>query len=143
MAKRKLRPPSRVRYELNNPTVSFRVSRELHERLKEELARRQISFADLVKESLGVQAKHEMQFPCAICGKYFTVYPDTDSYRKIAKILNERGWAHTKCREERKQKASVPTGAQPKSKLATNKSEKIRHNLRTPLPGGEWVEVNL
>jgi len=141
MAKSKHRPPSRVRYELNNPTVSFRVSRELHERLKEELARRQISFADLVKESLGVQAKYEMRFPCAICGKFFTVYPDTESYRKIAKILNDRGWAHTKCREERKQKASVPKAPEPKRKLATNKSEKTRHDHRTYLSDGEWVEV--
>ncbi len=57
MAKRRTRraPPSRLRYEHEHPTVSFRVPRVLYDNLKEILAINEQSFADFVKEALGAK----------------------------------------------------------------------------------------
>lgn len=55
MAKHKAnrKPPSRKRYEEEHPTVSFRLDRETHERLREHLKGTGYSFADFVKDALG------------------------------------------------------------------------------------------
>jgi predicted RNA-binding Zn-ribbon protein involved in translation (DUF1610 family) len=47
------KPPSRRRYEEQNPTVSFRLKRELKEDLKEHLKGTGCSYADFVKDALG------------------------------------------------------------------------------------------
>ena len=59
MARRRTRrraPPSRLRYEEEHPTVSFRVPRVLYDDLKEMLGINEQSFADFVKEALGAKA---------------------------------------------------------------------------------------
>lgn len=45
--------PSRRRYEEKHPTVSFRLDREIYDRLREHLAGAGCSFADFIKDSLG------------------------------------------------------------------------------------------
>ena len=52
---RRRAPPSRLRYEQEHPTVSFRVPRVLKDDLKEILAINEQSFADFVKEALGAK----------------------------------------------------------------------------------------
>lgn len=52
---KKHKPPSRGRYEESHPTVSFRVERSLYNDLKTFLSQRDMSFADFVKEAMGVQ----------------------------------------------------------------------------------------
>ncbi len=122
MVKGKHKPPSRKRYEQNNPTISFRVSREVHDKLKDHLARRHVSFADFVKESLGVQqlqipdvgkirkaawnegyskakANYEICLSCSECQQPISIKPNSDLHRAIRDQL-EGLWFHTTCREE-------------------------------------------
>ena len=42
MVKDRHKPPSRIRYEQNNPTISFRVSRKVHDKLRELVRAEQI-----------------------------------------------------------------------------------------------------
>ena len=46
--------PSKIRYEQNNPTVSFRVSREPYDRLQAEGK----SYVDILKTGLGLMDLH-------------------------------------------------------------------------------------
>ncbi len=45
-------PPSRVRYEAANPTVSVRISREFHEELEDLKEMSGLSMADILKAGL-------------------------------------------------------------------------------------------
>jgi len=54
MVKKKAKkPPSRERYELENPTVSCRLDQETHQRLSEYLQNTGTSLSDFLKDSLG------------------------------------------------------------------------------------------
>lgn len=52
-SKQAKKKPSRVAYEETHPTISFRLDRETHDRLKEHLKATSCSFADFVKDALG------------------------------------------------------------------------------------------
>jgi len=54
-AKKTHKAPARIRYEQSHPTVSFRLSKELYDQLMEQLASRDITAADFVKEALGAK----------------------------------------------------------------------------------------
>ena len=122
MVKGSHKPPSRIKYEQNNPTISFRVSREVHDKLKDHLAKRHVSFADFVKESLGVQqiqipdvgkikqaawnqgyrkakATYEIYLSCGECQQPISIKPNSDIHRAIIDHL-EGLWSHTTCLEE-------------------------------------------
>ena len=51
--KKKNKPPSRQRYEQENPTVSCRLDKETHQRLSEYLQNTGTSLADLLRDALG------------------------------------------------------------------------------------------
>ncbi len=116
MAKGRHKPPSRIKYEQNNPTISFRVSREVYEKLKDHLAKRQVSFADFVKESLGVQKPliekrdkawnegydqaeedYQIRYPCSKCGEGIGMLPGSSLHNSIMEFLKEKGFKHLKC----------------------------------------------
>jgi predicted DNA-binding protein len=52
-SKQAKKKPSRVAYEESHPTISFRLDRETHDRLKGHLKATGCSFADFVKGALG------------------------------------------------------------------------------------------
>ena len=52
-AKKSTKPPSRKRYEEEHPTISFRLDKQTHRRLKEHLEQSKCSFADFIKDALG------------------------------------------------------------------------------------------
>ena len=54
-AKKTHKAPARIRYEQSHPTVSFRLPKELYDQLMEQLASRDITAADFVKEALGAK----------------------------------------------------------------------------------------
>ena len=55
MVKATHKPPARVRYEKSHPTVSFRLSTDEYELLKQRLEDwGGISFAEFIKQSLGL-----------------------------------------------------------------------------------------
>ena len=49
------KPPSRIRYEQAHPTVTVRVSKELHDEMKEYTETEGKSYADILKVALGAQ----------------------------------------------------------------------------------------
>jgi len=52
-AKKSTKPPSRKRYDEEHPTVSFRLDKQTHRRLKEHLEETNCSPADFIKDGLG------------------------------------------------------------------------------------------
>ena len=55
MATTTRKPPARMRYEESHPTVSGRLSRDVHDLLEERPEKLGgVSFADFVKDSLGL-----------------------------------------------------------------------------------------
>lgn len=55
MVKGKHKPPSRQRYEQSHPVVAIRVNQQLYKKLQEIKAQGNVSFADILKEGLGIQ----------------------------------------------------------------------------------------
>ncbi len=119
MARKRRVPPSRVRYEQHNPTVSVRVSREMYDRLKALRERSGKSLGDILREALGVQepatraaysrghrkgyADAEKLYPvdyrCSVCNGRLTIDDDT-SKGAAAKYMRENGWAHSSCHQQ-------------------------------------------
>jgi len=84
--------PSRKKYEEANPVVSFKVSKELYDRLQVAKEKESMSYTDILKVGLGLievkmRAEEEVReegkidgydlaeyvykfsFPCSVCGK--------------------------------------------------------------------------
>jgi len=122
---KKRKTPSRIKYEQSHPTVSFRVSRELYDRLQAVKRAEGKSNTDILKVALGlievkVRAEKEIRleaydegwekgvnstwdvlavtYPCAKCGKEITV--DTEEEKKaIRKFIIASGWSHGYCNQ--------------------------------------------
>ncbi|MBI2847143.1 MAG: ribbon-helix-helix protein, CopG family [Chloroflexi bacterium] len=116
MKKKRHYPPSRLRYEQANPTISVRVSRQLHERLKSLKEKSGKSVGDVVREALGVQEKslkgiyrrgynkgwtdaeqrYRVDYPCSRCGGTLTI--DSDEEKQAAAMyMREQEWCHGRC----------------------------------------------
>ena len=116
-------PPSRVRYEAANPTVSCRVPKEVYDRLQAVGREKGRSFADVLKIGLGIleaRAKEEEEimedafsqglehgrldaeqtykvtYPCKVCRKPMAV-TFTQEKEAIKQYMQEHGWGHGKC----------------------------------------------
>jgi len=57
--KGKKKSPSKVRYDAQNPVMSFRLSLELKERLDQYIKGKGISYADYIKETLDVREERD------------------------------------------------------------------------------------
>ncbi len=105
-------PPSRLRYEEAHPTVSFRLRRDLYEQLRATLERSEHSFADFVKEALGVKErtvgaaysngyavareKYLVTYRCRGCRGLLEV--DGPEGKAAARQYMEKGgWGHVTC----------------------------------------------
>jgi len=112
MKKLKTKPPSRIKYEENNPVVSFRISKEDHDNLEKIKAHTDLSLADIVKAAInkqiidldlaywtGIEYTEKLwrvNYRCNVCGKVMTV--ETDKEKKaIVQYMNEYGWSHAEC----------------------------------------------
>lgn len=119
-AKTTHKPPARVRYEQSHPTVSCRISRDTYVLLNQRLQDLGVSFADFVKDSLGLlqlkmpdvekiketaraegydQAKkdHRIWYFCNVCRKPIYVLPNSESHKAIIGYMKENRWAHATC----------------------------------------------
>jgi len=121
MVKASRKPPARIRYEQSHPTVSFRLSKDICDLLKQRLEDLGgVSFADFVKDSLGLlelkisdieatkdeargegyeQAEKDWQiwYYCAVCGKRIDISPNSPSHKAIIGYMKEHGWGHASC----------------------------------------------
>ena len=106
------KPPSRVRYETSHPTVTVRVSQDVHQRLLKIRRTTGKSLGDILREALGVQeasagsayqkgyqtAKtlYAVTWKCRVCGKDVTA--QAEKSKKLAgEHLAELGWTHSEC----------------------------------------------
>ena len=119
MARRRHVPPSRIRYEQANPTVSARVPLELHDRLKSMREQSGKSLTDVLKQALAFQepsvkrsyrqglsrgkAESErifrVDYRCKVCGGTLTVTSEEEK-RAVAQYMRDHGWAHITCSRE-------------------------------------------
>ena len=123
--KRRVAPPSRVKYEASHPTVSVRVNRALYDELK---ARREAgqSMADILKVGLeksqavagdaydkgfkdghrdghkdGYQAakgRFEVTYLCSRCRRRHMSITSHEEKEAAANMMYEADWHHTRCR---------------------------------------------
>jgi hypothetical protein len=124
VGKHKNSPPSRIKYERANPVISFRVPKEVCDRLV-QVQRSGVSRVKVLKAGLGlyepvVRAEEKMRqqgydegyekasdlgwelwavtYPCRKCGKELTV--DTEWEKKaIREFIAASGWGHSDCSE--------------------------------------------
>ena len=117
------RTPSRVKYEQNHPIVSFRISKELYDRLEVAKKAEGKSITDVLKIGLGLlevkmrnekeirdQANDEgweegtkaaeelfsVPYSCSVCGKEIVVTTE-DEKSAIREYMREYGWGHADC----------------------------------------------
>ena len=114
--------PSQMRYEENNPTITFRVTKaekELIERTA-KLTKRSVStlvrikLLDLEKEITLInnqlkadadqkaKEKYALSYPCSVCGSMIIIRPNSKSHNKIKQYLKENGWRHADCINKQK-----------------------------------------
>ena len=116
-------PPSRIRYEESNPTVSCRVSKDIYDRLVAAKEVEGKSFADILKIGLGkqeVQAKkvkvarqqgwdegykkgyadaalrYKVVYHCNVCRKEMEVTHENEK-KAVNQFMLEHGWGHNEC----------------------------------------------
>ena len=129
MAKGKAkRTPSRIRYEQSHPTVSWRVSKELYDRLQAVKEAEGKSVTDVLKVGIGLleakvskeneakrqgyeegfndgyeqaEARYKVTFPCSVCRKTIAV-TDKTTKEAVKRYMVEHGWGHAECINRRR-----------------------------------------
>jgi predicted RNA-binding Zn-ribbon protein involved in translation (DUF1610 family) len=106
------KPPSRLRYEASHPTVTVRLSAEVHERLLKLRQTTGKSVADILREAVGVQeasagsaydrgyqaakALYAVTWKCPVCGKDVTARAEK-SKKLAGEYLAQLGGKHSEC----------------------------------------------
>jgi hypothetical protein len=117
------RTPSRLKYEENHPTVSFRISKALHDRLDLVKKAEGKSTTDVLKVGLGLlevkvanenearrqglkrgyaqgyqeaASRYKVTFPCRVCRKTMEVTEPKEK-EAIKGYMLEHGWEHAQC----------------------------------------------
>ena len=123
MPKKKKRTPSRMKYEQSHPTVSFRVLKELYDRLEVVKKAEGKSTTDVLKVGLGLlevkvskekearrqgyeqgfekgyeeaENLYKVTYPCRVCRKMIPV-TSPEVKEAIRRYMSEHGWGHTNC----------------------------------------------
>ena len=117
------KPPSRIKYEQSHPVVSFRVSQDTYEQLRErsrisgksmasiilayltaETSARKIAYKQGYDEGYR-QGYHEAKsrfgitYPCAICGGAIELASDNEK-AAVAEYMVKHGWCHAECHKK-------------------------------------------
>jgi hypothetical protein len=113
----KNKPPSREKYEKNNPTVSFRVNNELYRKLEEARKIGALSYADIIRIGLGMiepkvkaaeeelndeykegfkdgwdnaRVTYSIHYRCCVCGQIMRISSDEEE-AAASKDMTENG----------------------------------------------------
>jgi hypothetical protein len=119
-SKQRRKPPSRIKYEKDNPTVSARLPLEIRAKLLANLKILDMSLTDALKGLAGEleikvipveearkagyeeARKHYMIiYKCAVCGKYKAI-ESPQAKAAAARYMTEHGWCHAECRKQAK-----------------------------------------
>ena len=120
---KKKRTPSRIRYEQSRPTFSFRIYKDLDERIREVKKAEGISNTNIVEAGVGLfevkvskdeEAKrqgyeegfkkgyeeaeelYKVTYPCKICRRTLVV-TSAKAKEAIRRYMLEHGWGHADC----------------------------------------------
>ncbi len=121
--KKKRQSPSRVKYEQSRPTFSFRIYKDLDERIREVKKAEGISNINIVEAGVGLfkvknrkekevraqaydegygegyrdaEELYKVTYPCKICRKTIEVMSVKEK-EAIKGYMRQRGWAHAAC----------------------------------------------
>jgi len=117
-AKGRHKPPSRQRYEQSHPVLAIRVNEELYQKLKQIKNIADVSFADILRQGLGMQeAESKKAFYagfdfgeiegrkfhlgiCTVCNRALYWDLNKEEYRQfLEKAINDTGFVHTTCKK--------------------------------------------
>ncbi len=106
-------PPSRLRYEAKNPSITFRVNQKQFEKLQEMCEKTRLSVGKLVRRMLGLEARSTKEayekgyrdgegtftVPCCKCGRMmrFDIKSPKQEEAKQELLRAFSRWAHTTC----------------------------------------------
>lgn len=120
---KKRRTPSRIRYEQNHPTVSWRASKELYDRLQAVKEAEGLSNTDILKVAVGLlevkvskekearsqgyekgfekgyeeaESLYKVTYPCKVCRKMLEVTSAREK-EAIKTYMLEHRWGHADC----------------------------------------------
>jgi len=120
---RKRKTPSRVKYEQSRPTFSFRIYKDLDERIQEVKKAEGMSNTNIVEAGVGLfevkvrkekgvraqaydegydegykdaEELYKVTYPCKICRKTIEVMSMKEK-EAIKGYMREHGWAHAAC----------------------------------------------
>ena len=118
MAKGRHIPPSRHRYEQSHPVVAIRVNEELYRKLKQIKNQADVSFADILREGLGMQEAESKKASyagfhageiegrkfdlgiCTVCKRALHWDLNQEKTRQLLeKAINDEGFIHTDCKK--------------------------------------------
>lgn len=107
-------PPSRLRYEASHPTISIRVDRGLYDELQSIKQKGDKSFADILREGLGIQQatvgesyergfadakeRYVVRYTCSTCGELIEL-TSMKAKEFAAAAMTEGGWGHADCHQ--------------------------------------------
>jgi hypothetical protein len=124
-SKKKKKTPSRIKYEQAHPTISFRASKGLYDRLRVAREKERRSNTDIMEIGLGLievkigteekiwrkacdkgwedganaaEALYAISYPCSNCGKEIVVTTDEEK-KAIKGYMHEHGWCHGDCND--------------------------------------------
>ena len=114
------KPPSRKKYEEENPTVSARVPKETRHNLLLNLKKIGMSLAEALKVLAGElelkvkpidEARKEgyeeaknlymVPYPCSVCGEPMAI-TSKKAKEAVMEFMIEHGWGHAKCHERKR-----------------------------------------
>ena len=104
--------PSQIKYEKNNPTITFRMKKHEKERIRLMVESSGKSISQLVRENL-LQAEknysdayekgkeqHRIWIFCNVCGKAIYILPNSNDHKAIIEYMKENRWGHPNCHEQ-------------------------------------------
>jgi hypothetical protein len=119
--KKKRKPPSREKYEKDNPTVSGRIPKETRSKLLLNLKKLGMSLPDALKVLAGElkikvrpidEARQQgyeeaknlyiVTFPCDVCGKPIPI-TSPKTKEAASRFMIDHGWGHAECHKKRQQ----------------------------------------
>jgi hypothetical protein len=119
--KKKRKPPSREKYEKDNPTVSGRIPKETRSKLLLNLKELGMSLPDALKVLAGevevkvkpidearqqgyeeAKNRYMVTYPCNVCGKLISI-TSPEAKETVSRYMTDCGWGHVECHKKRRQ----------------------------------------
>lgn len=107
--------PSKIRYEENNPSITFRVTKEEKESIEQMAEEADKSISTLVRIALlhlheemedmygdaynygydigcdDTKKNYAISYPCSVCGSLCVISPNSECHKAVLQFLQEKG----------------------------------------------------